>query len=85
MSVIDDIRKVLQDFIAPELSAIKEKLDGQDKVADARYQSAQSQYSAMQTNMELINRQIQDTRSSVRLIVAQLDAVLAVMKEAATQ
>ena len=57
MSNVDDFRKLLQDFLAPELAAIKKQIDDQDKVSDARYQSAQSQYAAMMTNMELIKQQ----------------------------
>jgi hypothetical protein len=58
LSNIDDVRKLLQDFLAPELAAIKEKIEGEGKVSDARYQSAQSQYAALQTNMELIKQQM---------------------------
>jgi hypothetical protein len=69
MSAVDDFRKLLQDFIAPELTAIKEKIDGEGKVSDARYQSAQSQYAALQTNMELIKQQ-------VKLVDTKLDHIL---------
>ncbi len=44
MGVLDDVRKVLQDFLAPELraitaqlSAIDSRLNAQDKIAEARH------------------------------------------------
>ena len=37
MSVVDDFRKVLQDFLAPELRAISARLDAIEKVAEARH------------------------------------------------
>ena len=57
MSAVEDFRKVLQDFLAPELATIREKIDGIEKVADARFQAAQTQYAAIMTNLELIKQQ----------------------------
>jgi hypothetical protein len=74
MSTIDDVRKLLQDFIAPELAAIKEKIDGEGKVSDARYQAAQSQYAALQTNMELIKQHVKIVDTKLDTILNRLDA-----------
>ena len=58
MSLIDDIRKLLQDFLAPELNAIKAGVEGVSKVADARWAAEQSQYATLTTHMELIRAEI---------------------------
>lgn len=62
MSVIDDIRKLLQDLIAPELTALKEQIEAAALISDARYQSAQSQYAALQTHMELISQKVDNVQ-----------------------
>jgi DNA repair exonuclease SbcCD ATPase subunit len=41
MGVVEDVRQIIQDFLAPELRAIIARLDAQDKVADARYKEQQ--------------------------------------------
>ena len=37
MSVIEDVRKVLQDFLAPELRELKARFDAAEKRADERH------------------------------------------------
>ena len=37
MSMVEDVRQVIQDFLAPELRAIIARLDAQDKIAESRY------------------------------------------------
>lgn len=37
MSVVEDVRKVVQDFLAPELRELKVRLDGAEKRADERH------------------------------------------------
>ena len=37
MSVIDDFRKVRQDFLAPELRAVNARLDATEKVMEAHH------------------------------------------------
>lgn len=76
MSNVDDIRKALQDFLAPELAAIRENLTAQDKVAEARYQSAQSQYAAMQTHMELILKTVQLAFDAIKSLDAKVDTLI---------
>jgi hypothetical protein len=73
LSNIDDIRKVLQDFLAPELSATRESLEAIHKISDARYQSAQSQYAALQTHMELIKQQMQNNHDAVMAKLTMLE------------
>jgi hypothetical protein len=68
MSVVEDVRQVLQDFLAPELRAITTRLDGMEKVAEARHnevlvriQSLQSQLTAHQESTEHRFQQLQES------------------------
>lgn len=38
MSVYDDVKRALQDFIAPELKVLQEKVDQNEKRAEERHQ-----------------------------------------------
>ena len=73
MSVVEDVRKVLQDSLGPELRALTARLDAADKVAEARYQelksyvesryqelksSADARYEEMKTNAEVRHQEI---------------------------
>jgi hypothetical protein len=49
MSMVEDIRQVLQDFLAPELRAITARLDSSEKVMEARFKEADSRLAAMET------------------------------------
>jgi hypothetical protein len=82
LSVIDDIRKVLQDFLAPELTAIKASLDGIAKVGEARFGAEQAQYAALQTNMELIKQQMKNNHDALML---KLDAITREHEKAGTR
>ncbi len=39
MSVVEDMRKVLQDFLAPELRAVQVRLDAIEEKMDARFEA----------------------------------------------
>lgn len=60
MSAVDDVRKLFQDFLAPELEAIKVSVENAAKVADARWAAEQTQYSTLMTHMELIRAEIKN-------------------------
>jgi hypothetical protein len=68
MSVVEDVRQVLQDFLAPELRAITARLDGMEKVSEARHnevlvriQSLQNQLTAHQESTEHRFQQLQES------------------------
>jgi len=56
MSVVEDMRKVLQDFLAPELRALTAGMDAADKIAEARYQeikaNAEARHQEVMTRLE---------------------------------
>ena len=72
MSTVDDVRKVLQDFLAPELASLKESQVAIHQIAEARWQAQQMQYSALQTNMELIKQMMKANHDELML---KLDAL----------
>jgi hypothetical protein len=49
MSVIDDFRKVLQDFLAPELRAVNARLDAIEKVSEARHSEVLARFASEKT------------------------------------
>ena len=60
MNVLDDFRKVLQDFLAPELRAntaqlnsIDSRLNAQDKIAEARHNEILVRIDSLKTSFEV--------------------------------
>jgi hypothetical protein len=39
MGTVDDIRQIFQDFLAPELRAMSTRLDAQNQVMEARFET----------------------------------------------
>jgi hypothetical protein len=69
MSVIEDSRKVLQDFIAPELRAISARLDALEKRLDDGERRAEKRHDEVMTSI----RQVIDW-SSVQQRLARLES-----------
>jgi uncharacterized protein YdcH (DUF465 family) len=53
MSAIEDTRKVLQDFLAPELRELKTRLDALEKRMDDRFNQVDERFKAGERNAEL--------------------------------
>jgi chorismate mutase len=64
MSVVEDVRKVLQDFLAPELRALTVRMDAADKIAEARYQEIKTNAEAR--HQEIMTR-LDGLKSSLEL------------------
>ncbi|MGB8772180.1 MAG: hypothetical protein WCC92_21410 [Candidatus Korobacteraceae bacterium] len=63
MSIVDDLRKVLEDFLAPasraitaQLSAIDSRLNAQDKIAEARHNEVLVRIDSLKTSFEVDKR-----------------------------
>jgi len=56
MSVIDDIRQVLQDFISPGLRALGVRMDSLEKLSEARHNEIIANFEAMKVNLQLNSR-----------------------------
>lgn len=53
MSVIEDVRQVLQDFISPELRALSVRMDSLEKVVDARHNEIMANFEALKVSLQL--------------------------------
>ena len=51
MSVIDDVRKVAQDFIAPELQGINERLNALEKRVDLLHSDMNTRFADLRAEM----------------------------------
>jgi len=84
MSWVDDARKLLQDFVAPELRAISVRLDAMDKQDLDRDKLASERHSALldkvdtsrreillQVELSLANRRIEELQSRQSGIIPQ--------------
>lgn len=56
MGVIDDFRKVLQDFLAPELRAVNARLDAIEKVMEAHHRELLARLDGLERYFELDKR-----------------------------
>jgi uncharacterized protein (DUF3084 family) len=66
MSVIEDSRKVLQDFIAPELravdvrlAALEKRLDGFERQVDQRFQQVDQRFQQVDQRFDKMEQQIE--------------------------
>jgi hypothetical protein len=53
MGTVDDLRKVLQDFLAPELRGITARLDALAQIMDARFDAVESRMDARFDSMSV--------------------------------
>jgi hypothetical protein len=81
MSVVEDMRKVLQDFLAPELRAVDAKfgavgarfdavdqtLDAMTKILEARHQELMVRIDATHQRIEVTNDRIDNLKTSLDL------------------
>jgi hypothetical protein len=80
MSVIDDVRKVAQDFIAPELRGINERLTALEKRVDLTHSEMLGRFADLRTDMAKQNdnlrsdmaRQTESLRTEFQNAVAQI-------------
>ena len=78
MSVVEDVRQVFQDFLAPELRAISALLEALEKTMDARMETVEktigalektmdARFAAQNTKIEAIDRKIDSLKESLDL------------------
>jgi hypothetical protein len=56
MSTLDDVRKLFQDFLAPELREIRTRLDAQEKINEIRHNELLLRIEGLKTSFELDKR-----------------------------
>ncbi len=67
MSVVEDVRQVIQDFLAPELRTITARLDSIEKVMTARFESVDTKFAAMDTKFDSLHKEIQGINDKLDL------------------
>lgn len=55
MSVVEDVRQALQDFLAPELRAITARIDALEKVMSARFDLVDQKFASVDVKFEAVN------------------------------
>jgi hypothetical protein len=79
MSLIEDVRQVVQDFLAPELCAIAAKMEASEKIADARHKellaTIETQNLKISTVTTAVQRAEKASEEQDRLILAKLEAM----------
>jgi len=58
MSTVDDVRKAIQDFLAPELRTISARLDGLERVMDAKFASVDVKLNAVDERISALDIKI---------------------------
>ena len=53
MSVVEDVRPLIQDFLAPELRAMTARLDSFEKIMDARFATVDAKLLGLEQKLEL--------------------------------
>jgi hypothetical protein len=56
MSTLDDVRKLFQDFLAPELREIRTRLDAQEKINEIRHNELLLRIEGLKSSFELDKR-----------------------------
>jgi hypothetical protein len=80
MSVIEDTRKLLQDFLAPELRAIAERLDALEKGTHQRFETQEKNIGQRFDSLE---KTIQTNHSATMLAISNLAAYQEVLERVA--
>ncbi len=65
MSYIEDTRKLMQDFLAPELRAISVRLDALEETVDANERRAQQRFSELSQQTQDVETRTQQRFSEV--------------------
>jgi len=81
MSAIDDSRRVLQDFLAPELREIKARLDAIEKRLDDRFQQVDNRFQQVDSRFKQVDVRFDQAEQVAK---ARHDALLAALTNIAT-
>jgi tetrahydromethanopterin S-methyltransferase subunit G len=65
MSVVEDMRKVLQDFLEPELRSVHARLDAMDEKLAAQAKVTEARFQEILTRIDATNGRIDNLKSSI--------------------
>ncbi len=81
MSLIEDIRKVIQDLVAPEIRAVSTRLDAKDKVDLARHEELVSKIQLVDQKVEyLVQDAISRINSTEQRLQAKFDSLISTLE-----
>lgn len=83
MSAVEDVRKAIQDFLAPELRTITARLDAIEKIMQVRFESMDVKFASVDVKLASLSKQIQgiDEKLDIERRLTKLEA----RQSAATQ
>lgn len=82
-SAVEDVRKAIQDFLAPELRTISARLDAIEKIMDVRFDAMDVKFASVEVKRDSLSKQIQavDNKLDIDRRLTKLEA----KQSAATQ
>lgn len=72
MSVVEDVRQVLQDFLAPELRAVAVRIDALEKVMNARFEANDVKLESIQKEIQTLTKSLDIDRRLAALEAKQV-------------
>ena len=64
MGSVEDVRQIIQDFLAPELRALVARMDSLEKVMDARFTAVDTKFVALDQKIQALDQKI-DARADI--------------------
>jgi hypothetical protein len=74
MSAVEDVRKAIQDFLAPELRTIGARLDAIEKVMNVKFESVDVKLDALSQQIQTVNEKLDIDRRLTKLEARQSSA-----------
>ena len=72
MSVIEDTRKLLQDFLAPELRELSARIDTLEARMDARFSGVEGRFSSLDARFDSAERLASERHAQTMLAIGRL-------------
>jgi len=72
MSVVEDVRTVVQDFLAPELRELKARVEALEKRMDDRFEHVERSFEHVERSFGLMERSAQARHEQVMLAIQQM-------------
>lgn len=73
MSVIDDVRQALHDFLGPELRAITARIDALEKVMIARFDLVDQKFASIDVKFEAVDVKFESVHKEIQAMGKSLD------------
>jgi phage shock protein A len=96
MSVVEDVRQVLQDFLAPELralsakidaidqkvSSLESRIDSQSDKTDSRFQSMDNHFQSVEAKLHTVSSRLETLEATTQLRFERAEEKAAARQEA---